>query len=140
AVTSSPSAVIETNFLKAHSAGRHLRINPIFIGCSYLATALILCMSPLTAFAQSERRNIVRVFMDNFGWGELGTYTGLAFRDINIGKGLRQHEGRSFKSCVLGCARFVPEPGQNIHFPLSKTKQAGFVSSLPTCRNGPGLN
>src|SRR4029434_48675 len=87
AVTSSPSAVIETNFLKAHSAGRHLRINPIFIGCSYLATALILCMSPLTAFAQSERRNIVRVFMDNFGWGELGTYTGLAFRDIHIRKG-----------------------------------------------------
>jgi hypothetical protein len=25
-----------------------------------------------------------------------------------------------------GCACFVPEPGQNIHLPLPKKKQAGF--------------
>jgi hypothetical protein len=26
---------------------------------------------------------------------------------------------------MRGCACFVPEPGQNIHLPLSKKKQAG---------------
>ncbi len=29
-------------------------------------------LSPLTAFAQADRPNIVLVFMDNFGWGEPG--------------------------------------------------------------------
>jgi arylsulfatase len=37
---------------------------------------LILCMFPLTVFAQPARPNVVLVFMDNLGWGELGTYGG----------------------------------------------------------------
>jgi hypothetical protein len=45
--------------------------------------------------------------------------------DINIGKGRLQGEGRSRleSSAVLV---LVPEPGQNIHLPLSKKKQVGF--------------
>ncbi len=39
-----------------------------------LALALLF---PQATFAQSAKRlNIVFVFMDNFGWGELGTYGG----------------------------------------------------------------
>ena len=41
---------------------------------------LILYMSPLTAFAQQKRPNIVLVLMDNLGWGELGTYGGGVLR------------------------------------------------------------
>ena len=37
---------------------------------------LILCAINTVAFAQSDRPNIVLVFMDNFGWGELGAYGG----------------------------------------------------------------
>ena len=37
---------------------------------------LAVCLAPLGAHAQDERPNIVLVFMDNFGWGELGTYGG----------------------------------------------------------------
>ena len=33
-------------------------------------------VSSVAAFAQVERPNIVLVFMDNFGWGELGAYGG----------------------------------------------------------------
>ena len=42
--------------------------------------ALIVAMSPLTSSAQVDRPNIVLVFMDNFGWGELGTYGGGVLR------------------------------------------------------------
>ena len=44
----------------------------------------------------------------------------------------------SSKPCVLGCAHFVPEPGQNIRLPLSKKKQAGFemvVALKVLCQN-----
>jgi arylsulfatase len=40
---------------------------------------LILCLSNSIAFAQ-DKPNIVLVFMDNFGWGELGTYGGGVLR------------------------------------------------------------
>ena len=39
--------------------------------------ALLACLIPLTAFsADPPRPNIVLVVMDNFGWGEIGTYGG----------------------------------------------------------------
>ena len=41
-----------------------------------LLAAGILSLLPASAFAQNDRPNIVLVFMDNFGWGELGTYGG----------------------------------------------------------------
>jgi hypothetical protein len=59
---------------------------------------------------------------------------GTAFRDINIRKGRLQDEDRSFKTLVLGCDCFVPEPGQNIHRPLSKKKQAGFEMAGLSCQ------
>ena len=34
----------------------------------------------------------------------------------------------------FGCACFVPEPGQNIQFPLSKKKQAGFEMVGLSCQ------
>ena len=43
---------------------------------SCLLATLALCVAPMTTFAQDEQPNIVLVFMDNFGWGELGTYGG----------------------------------------------------------------
>jgi arylsulfatase A-like enzyme len=43
---------------------------------SILLAALILAMSPPTSSAQSDQPNIVLVFMDNFGSGELGAYGG----------------------------------------------------------------
>ena len=47
--------------------------------------------------------------------------------DINIGKGRLQGEGRSrLESCGLGCACFVPEPGQNIVPSIVEEKQVGF--------------
>src|SRR5215467_10050561 len=47
-----------------------------------------------------------------------------AFRDINIRKRPPVRRGPVLH-CLFGCACFVPEPGQNIHLPLSKKKQAG---------------
>jgi hypothetical protein len=48
--------------------------------------------------------------------------------------------------CVFACARFVPEPGQNIHLPLPKKKPSGrrngwaflsmFGSVAPTLLDG----
>ena len=38
---------------------------------SCLLATLALCVAPPTRFAQDEQPNIVLVFMDNFGWGEL---------------------------------------------------------------------
>ena len=35
--------------------------------------------------------------------------------------------------CILDCARFVPERGQNIHLPLSKKKQAGLEIGCFEC-------
>ena len=40
---------------------------------------LVLCLFNSIAFAQ-DKPNIVLVFMDNFGWGELGTYGGGVLR------------------------------------------------------------
>lgn len=37
---------------------------------------LAISLGPLTAFAQDQKPNIVLVFMDNFGYGELGSYGG----------------------------------------------------------------
>ena len=37
---------------------------------------VIVFMSPLGSMAQTGKPNIVLVLMDNFGWGELGTYGG----------------------------------------------------------------
>jgi arylsulfatase len=37
---------------------------------------LTLLLLPTTALAQDRQPNIVLVFMDNFGWGELGSYGG----------------------------------------------------------------
>jgi hypothetical protein len=42
-----------------------------------------------------------------------------------MGKGRSQDESRSFMPCILGCARSVPEPGQNKHLPLPKKNRAG---------------
>ena len=36
---------------------------------------------------------------------------------------------------TAGCACFVPEPGQNIHLPLSKKKQAGLEIVGLSCHN-----
>ncbi len=36
----------------------------------------ILCVVPPLAFSQANQPNIVFIFMDNFGWGELGAYGG----------------------------------------------------------------
>jgi len=41
---------------------------------------LNLLLSSTIAHAQAEKPNIVLVFMDNFGWGELGTYGGGVLR------------------------------------------------------------
>ncbi|MFY0691305.1 MAG: arylsulfatase [Paracoccaceae bacterium] len=38
--------------------------------------AILTSATAMSAFAQSERPNIVLVFMDNFGWGEVGAYGG----------------------------------------------------------------
>jgi len=40
----------------------------------------VFCMLPQAALAKSEQPNIVLVFMDNFGWGELGAYGGGVLR------------------------------------------------------------
>jgi len=37
---------------------------------------LAISLGPLTVFAQDQKPNIVLVFMDNFGYGELGSYGG----------------------------------------------------------------
>jgi len=42
-------------------------------------SAILLCCASSIAFAQ-DKPNIVLVFMDNFGWGELGTYGGGVLR------------------------------------------------------------
>ena len=42
----------------------------------FILASFALAVAPLPTFAQEERPNIVLVFMDNFGWGELGTYGG----------------------------------------------------------------
>jgi arylsulfatase len=41
-----------------------------------VSVLLALLMLPATALAQDRQPNIVLVFMDNFGWGELGVYGG----------------------------------------------------------------
>jgi arylsulfatase len=41
---------------------------------------VFLCVAAQAAFAQSDKPNIVLVFMDNFGWGELGAYGGGVLR------------------------------------------------------------
>ena len=43
---------------------------------AFILSILILCLINTVAFAQSDKPNIVLVFMDNFGWGELGAYGG----------------------------------------------------------------
>jgi arylsulfatase len=45
-----------------------------------LLAVLALGVTPLPSFAQDEQPNIVLVFMDNFGWGELGAYGGGVLR------------------------------------------------------------
>ena len=47
---------------------------------AFLLTVLALGITPLPSFAQDEQPNIVLVFMDNFGWGELGAYGGGVLR------------------------------------------------------------
>ena len=47
---------------------------------AFVLATLTAVMSPLTAFAQGDQPNIVLVFMDNFGWGELGAYGGGVLR------------------------------------------------------------
>ena len=47
---------------------------------AFLLTVLALGVTPLPSFAQDEQPNIVLVFMDNFGWGELGAYGGGVLR------------------------------------------------------------
>jgi len=46
----------------------------------FLLAVLALGVTPLPSFAQDEQPNIVLIFMDNFGWGELGTYGGGVLR------------------------------------------------------------
>ena len=43
------------------------------------ASLFTLCMAP-PASAQAKQPNIVLVFMDNFGWGEVGAYGGGVLR------------------------------------------------------------
>jgi arylsulfatase len=43
---------------------------------AFVMVTLSLFMQPLMGLAQVDRPNIVLVFMDNFGWGELGVYGG----------------------------------------------------------------
>jgi len=43
---------------------------------TFKLVTLILCTVTQIASAQADRPNIVLVFMDNFGWGELGAYGG----------------------------------------------------------------
>jgi arylsulfatase len=43
---------------------------------SLLAAAALLCLIPPATIAQDTQPNVVLVFMDNFGWGELGVYGG----------------------------------------------------------------
>jgi len=45
-----------------------------------LLAVLALGVTPFPSFAQEEQPNIVLVFMDNFGWGELGAYGGGVLR------------------------------------------------------------
>ena len=45
-----------------------------------LLVVLALGVTPLPSFAQQEQPNIVLVFMDNFGWGEIGAYGGGVLR------------------------------------------------------------
>jgi arylsulfatase len=44
------------------------------------ALLIVIFMMPLASVAQAEKPNIVLVLMDNFGWGELGTYGGGVLR------------------------------------------------------------
>jgi hypothetical protein len=41
---------------------------------------LAFSLLPIVAYAQDQKPNIVLVFMDNFGWGELGVYGGGVLR------------------------------------------------------------
>lgn len=41
-----------------------------------LLSVFVLCVLPRLIFAADERPNIVLVFMDNLGWGEIGAYGG----------------------------------------------------------------
>jgi len=45
-----------------------------------IALPIIIFLIPLVTVAQTEKPNIVLVLMDNFGWGELGTYGGGVLR------------------------------------------------------------
>ena len=45
-----------------------------------LLFVLALGITPLPSLAQEEQPNIVLVFMDNFGWGEIGAYGGGVLR------------------------------------------------------------
>jgi len=45
-----------------------------------LLVVLALGVTPLPSLAQQEQPNIVLVFMDNFGWGEIGAYGGGVLR------------------------------------------------------------
>ena len=47
------------------------------LGALIAATALLACAGNAVA---AEKPNIVLVFMDNFGWGELGVYGGGVLR------------------------------------------------------------
>ncbi len=42
----------------------------------FVLAILTFYATPPASFGQAERPNIVLVFMDNFGWGELGAYGG----------------------------------------------------------------
>ena len=48
---------------------------------------LPLLLLPSTALAQDRQPNIVLVFMDNFGWGELGSYGGGILRGAPTPRG-----------------------------------------------------
>ena len=45
-----------------------------------LLTMMVLVLGVSTSNAQTAKPNIVLVFMDNFGWGELGVYGGGVLR------------------------------------------------------------
>jgi arylsulfatase A-like enzyme len=50
------------------------------VSITLIALPIIIFLIPLVTVAQTEKPNIVFVLMDNFGWGELGTYGGGVLR------------------------------------------------------------
>ncbi len=78
-----------------------------------LLALIVLSPAPEPAAAQDGRPNVVLVFMDNFGWGELGVYGGGVLRGAPTPRrpSWRPRHGCGFRS-ILEIASPMPWQSQ----------------------------